>query len=468
LQKGPPQKKSVSGQARLARMYRQWFTSMYVIGDMIAVIFTWIVFFGYRKMVEGKPHHLLQLFEDERLVLGLLGLPVAWCVLFWLSGTYHMVYRKTATGILWNSFATAVLGAILLLLTVMTDDEALTYRNYLHFFSVLLAIQFTSLLIIRYLLWSTVNFIRNRNGLGTVSVILYQDASARAAKSLDLPNVYSRTEQMALSLYIRSGLYFDGQRPDIYLRHLDDASMRELTSKLGWHMDLFNIYVHESIIPLLKQPLQLRSQFQKTWLILSTTILPQWKKNVKRSTDVVFSIVALVLLLPIFLLIGIVVVIDAGFPIFYSQERVGYKGKAFRIFKFRTMIRSAEKDGPLLSYPDDTRITHSGQFLRKWRLDELPQFYNVILGDMSLVGPRPERRYFIDQIKNKVPNYQRIFMMRPGITSWGQVKYGYASSVSEIVQRVRYDLLYVNNASLLLDLQIIYQTILVLLKGKGQ
>ena len=144
-------------------------------------------------MVEGKPHHLLQLFEDERLVLGLLGLPVAWCALFWLSGTYHMVYRKTATGILWNSFATAVLGAILLLLTVMTDDEALTYRNYLHFFSVLLAIQFTSLLIIRYLLWSTVNFIRNRNGLGTVSVILYQDASARAAKSLDLPNVYSKS-----------------------------------------------------------------------------------------------------------------------------------------------------------------------------------------------------------------------------------------------------------------------------------
>ena len=144
-------------------MYRQWFTSMYVIGDMIAVIFTWIVFFGYRKMVEGKPYHLLQLFEDERLLLGLLGLPIAWCLLFWLSGAYHMVFRKTATGILWNSLATAVFGAIFLLLTVMTDDEALTYRNYLHFFSILLAVQVTSLLFTRFVLWSIIHFMRNRN-----------------------------------------------------------------------------------------------------------------------------------------------------------------------------------------------------------------------------------------------------------------------------------------------------------------
>jgi lipopolysaccharide/colanic/teichoic acid biosynthesis glycosyltransferase len=273
---------------------------------------------------------------------------------------------------------------------------------------------------------------------------------------------------MTLKDYIQSGLYVDGLKPDIYLRQSDDISLRNLTFKLGWHMDLFNIYLHESNMPLLKQPVQLRSQFQKTWLILNTTILPQWKKNMKRSIDMVISIVALVLLVPLILLIGIVVFMDAGAPIFYHQQRIGYKGKSFRIIKFRTMIRSAEINGPLLSHRDDHRITRTGRILRKWRLDEIPQFYNVMKGDMSLVGPRPERQYYIDQLKRKVPNYQRIFMMRPGITSWGQVKYGYASSVSEIVQRVRYDLLYVNNASLLLDLQIIYQTILVLLKGKGR
>lgn len=191
--------------------------------------------------------------------------------------------------------------------------------------------------------------------------------------------------------------------------------------------------------------------------------------NLKRLSDIGVSLTALIVLSPVLAAIALAVKFDSDGPCLYRQERVGYHGRLFKIIKFRSMLTNAEPDGvPLLSTgPDDPRITRMGRFLRKYRLDELPQFWNVLVGEMSLVGPRPERRHYVEQIIARVPWYGLIRQVRPGITSWGMVKYGYASNIDEMVERSSYDLLYIRNVSLPVDLKILFHTVSTVFKGKG-
>lgn len=189
--------------------------------------------------------------------------------------------------------------------------------------------------------------------------------------------------------------------------------------------------------------------------------------HVKRLADIIFSMSALLLLWPLFLLIALILWLDTGSPIFFLQERIGQGGHPFRIIKFRTMKVDAESQGPQLSFPEDKRQTRVGSVLRRYRLDELPQFINILKGDMSLVGPRPERSYFIGQISQRTPDYQTLLQMRPGLTSWGQVRFGYASTIEQIVERMQYDLYYVRNFSISFDIKIILHTIRIVFSGKG-
>lgn len=196
--------------------------------------------------------------------------------------------------------------------------------------------------------------------------------------------------------------------------------------------------------------------------------MPIWQANIKRLVDIFGSSVAIILLAPVYLITAIGVKFSSKGPIFYSHERIGRYGNPFMIYKFRSMKQNSEQNGPALSSDNDPRITKFGKFMRKSRLDELPQFYNVIIGDMSLVGPRPERQFFIDKIVEVAPHYIHLLKVRPGITSWGQVKFGYAENVDEMVERLKYDIIYIENMSLYIDLKIIIYTVKIILKLEGK
>ncbi len=191
-------------------------------------------------------------------------------------------------------------------------------------------------------------------------------------------------------------------------------------------------------------------------------------QQLKRSLDIIFSVTALIVLSPVLLIIAIITILSSRGPMIYKQERIGYLKKPFIIYKFRSMYADAEKNGPALSSDNDIRITAWGKFMRTWRLDELPQLWNIAIGDMSLVGPRPERKFYIDQVIKQSPQYNDLLKVKPGLTSWGMVKFGYASSVEEMIQRMEYDLKYIENTSMLLDFRIILHTFSLVVSGKGK
>jgi exopolysaccharide biosynthesis polyprenyl glycosylphosphotransferase len=197
-------------------------------------------------------------------------------------------------------------------------------------------------------------------------------------------------------------------------------------------------------------------------------LMPVWQQLLKRVIDLLAAIMVLIVLSPLYFLLAILVKATSPGPVFFRQERIGLYGNPFYILKFRSMYLNAESTGPALSSDDDPRVTKLGRFMRKVRLDELPQFYNVLIGEMSLVGPRPERQHFIDLITQHAPHYKHLHRVRPGITSLGQVKFGYAQNVPEMVKRLKYDILYIENMSLIMDLRVMLYTIKIIVQGRGK
>lgn len=197
-------------------------------------------------------------------------------------------------------------------------------------------------------------------------------------------------------------------------------------------------------------------------------LMPEWEKKLKRVIDLIISLLILVLSAPITILTAIAIKIDSKGPVLFKQERLGQNGKPFNVLKFRSMIQDAEKyTGPVWSQKDDPRVTRMGKFVRKVRIDEIPQMFNVLKGEMSLVGPRPERAYFVEKLSKEIPYYKRRLKVRPGITGWAQIKHKYDESIEDVKIKIKYDLFYIENMSLRMDFKILLRTVFVVLFGKG-
>jgi len=460
----------------------------YVAADWIAAGSAWASLYFLRKKFESiKYGYDLGFHTDNNFFAALIFIPLAWICFYAMWGMYSDVLRRHRLREIGQILATSLIGNNIIFFLFLLDDELPNYNYYYTTFGFLLLVHLGSTLILRVIITSrTVKKIQTRQwGFPTIIV----GGNPRAVQLVDEINALKKSPGFLFKGYLKingadeqlsTSLPLFGKYtslPSIIEEHQIEEVILSIES--GDHKELENILallenynIRVNIIPdtfdILSGNVKMTSLFGVPLIRLNTVLMPSWQFSIKRIFDIVFSAYALVILAPLLLIIGVLVKVTSTGPIFFFQERIGRNGIPFQIFKFRSMRTDAEKSGPQLSSTNDSRITKIGKFLRKTRLDELPQFWNVLSGDMAIVGPRPERQFYINQISEINPHYRKLHRIRPGITSWGQVKYGYAENVEEMVQRLRYDLLYLENMSLAMDIKILFYTIVIVLKGSGK
>lgn len=456
----------------------------YILSDFISASVAWLLFNILRYEVfaidEGADS-LLDYLQYPGVLGGQVVIPLFWLVLYYFSGYYNKPFGKSSLTELFSTFITVLIGTVFVFFALLLDDIPRSIDIYYKLFFGMFGLQFFITYIPRLLITqSGMRKIKNREWAMKVLIIGAGGKAVRIAHDLyrlgyDICGFVSEDERTPVKADRNQVLGTVEDIPVLMEKENVDEIVLAVESKnnkvlLGI---LYSLYRYKRPIKVLADRFNMLSKIQLRTIrgiplvdVTDNNFSPA-EQNIKLFLDKVCSVVALLLLSPLFAYIAWRVKKDSPGPVFFRQERIGYLGQPFWMYKFRTMYVNAEENGPSLSSEDDLRVTPFGRIMRKYRLDELPQFWNVLKGDMSLVGPRPERKYFIDEIVKTAPYYYLLHNVRPGITSLGMVKYGYAASVDKMVERMEYDILYYENMSLTLDLTILIYTVKTVITGKG-
>lgn len=471
-------------------MERRKIIWLYAFTDYLAAVLAWFSLYMFRKMyIEGNPFDLTLPFNDSNFYVGVATVPQVWLFFHYLTGTYVDLYKKSRLQELGKTIVVSLLGTILIFFALLLDDYVRKYSDYYLTFFVLLSAQVLFTFYGRLIILNKTkrDIWKGRVGFDTLMV-------GNSQRAFDL---YESLTKMEKSFGFRfSGfIQVNGTNGDALSERLkclgtlenlesiliQNPSVEEViiaieSSEHHLLNDIINRLADKDvtlrIIPdmydILSGTVKMNHVVGEGFIELPPQLLNEWERITKRWFDVLASAAALFVLMPVMIYVALRIKLTDGGPVFYKQERLGRFGKPFMMYKFRSMYLDAEKHGPALTSENDPRITPIGQTIRKYRIDEFAQFWNVIRGDMSIVGPRAERRYFADKIIEQAPYYRHVFRVQPGITSLGMVKFGYASTVDEMIKRLKYDIIYIENMSIVMDLKIMVYTVQTVLYGRGK
>ncbi len=458
----------------------------YIACDYIMTLLAITLFNSWRHFMglSMGAHSAIEFLKYPKVMEGEIIFPIGMLFVYYLSGYYNDTLHRSRMNDLSSTFITAIVGTIVFFLVALINDmlpiRSINYELLTVLFTLLFTLVFVgrsiiTAIVVRNLRSGKLNFptliigtgpsahklasrINNSQTSGGMRIAGFVSPNSTATMS---PDIYplSDIEQVCRRLNIKYLIltpHHDGPKSTLeMISNLFKLNVPILMETGPFHLVMARSH-HSNVIG---EPL----------VNITHPAMSYSTANIKRLSDIIVSAAALICVAPILAVTAIAVKLDSQGPVIYRQKRIGRHKKPFTMYKIRSMFINAERDNiPCLTTADDRRITRVGRFIRKYRIDELPQFWNVLKGDMSLVGPRPERAYFIDKIVARVPYYSLIHQVRPGITSWGMVKFGYASSVDEMIERLNYDLLYLDNISLSVDMKIIFHTVTTVLKGKGK